>query len=525
MPNKINVIDLFAGPGGLGEGFAGFRPGKGVASPFKIRMSVENEPSAHQTLTLRALYRSLTSKRQKSIYHDYIAGDITFEELKTKLPAEFAQAKAETLGKPAALGDDNEQIHKQLREMLTSSPGEPWIVIGGPPCQAYSLVGRSRNQGKKGYRAESDNRHYLYKEYLKVLNTVQPDAFIMENVRGILTSKINGQRIFPSILEDLEDPAKVLPGLRRQNRRKYKIYSFVLPPDQEDLLSAYYANSNDFVIKSENFGIPQTRHRVILLGVAADINKEPTQLIPQNEVKIEHVLTGLPDLRSKLSKGSDSPEAWAQAIQTNIKPGLKELKQSGLKELSHFISANAEKLKAKAPTHSHHNPSNRPIIGRRCPDELAKWLRQDPPKSILNHRTRGHMADDLARYLFCSSWAHIYRDSVKPLPKASDFPSSLTPKHANWHSGHFADRFRVQGKGRPSTTITSHISKDGHYFIHYDPTQCRSLTVREAARLQTFPDNYLFEGNQTQQYVQVGNAVPPFLAKQLAGIVYKLLKH
>ena len=129
------------------------------------------------------------------------------------------------------------------------------------------------------------------------------------------------------------------------------------------------------------------------------------------------------------------------------------------------------------------------------------------------------MSTDLARYLFVS----IYGEMTGFSPKASDFPESLAPKHVNWGSGKFADRFRVQLRGQPSTTITCHISKDGHYYIHPDPEQCRSLTVREAARLQTFPDNYLFKGNRTEQYIQVGNAVPPFLAKQIGDAIFCLL--
>ena len=139
---------------------------------------------------------------------------------------------------------------------------------------------------------------------------------------------------------------------------------------------------------------------------------------------------------------------------------------------------------------------------------------------VLNHETRGHIELDLLRYAFCSIHALL---NYGTSPKSRDFPAELAPMHANWQTGIYADRFRVQSANNFATTITSHISKDGHYFIHYDPTQCRSLTVREAARLQTFPDNYYFEGNRTQQYIQVGNAVPPFLAKQIAEIVLKLL--
>jgi DNA (cytosine-5)-methyltransferase 1 len=133
------------------------------------------------------------------------------------------------------------------------------------------------------------------------------------------------------------------------------------------------------------------------------------------------------------------------------------------------------------------------------------------------------MASDLHRYLFCSAFADVFGYS----PKLRDFPRHLLPNHANAATSAgaapFADRFRVQLFNRPSTTIVSHIAKDGHYFIHPDPTQCRSLTVREAARLQTFPDNYHFEGNRTQQYSQIGNAVPPLLAKQIAVCVSSVL--
>ena len=145
------------------------------------------------------------------------------------------------------------------------------------------------------------------------------------------------------------------------------------------------------------------------------------------------------------------------------------------------------------------------------------WVEDPRLEVILNHEARGHMDSDLGRHFYAAAYARGNNSSPKGHEEFS-LPG-LAPRHANWESGKFKDRFRVQVKGNPSTTITSHIAKDGHYFIHYDPEQCRSLTVREAARLQSFPDNYFFQGNRTEQYHQVGNAVPSYLASQIAHVV------
>jgi DNA (cytosine-5)-methyltransferase 1 len=159
-------------------------------------------------------------------------------------------------------------------------------------------------------------------------------------------------------------------------------------------------------------------------------------------------------------------------------------------------------------------------IGSDVSRHYLKWVVDQKLEVCLNHQTKSHMTSDLGRYLYASVFSEInkfgprgYKDFTLP---------GLAPDHANWESGDFLDRFKVQLFDGPSSTMTCHISKDGHSIIHPDPLQCRALTVREAARLQTFPDNYFFQGTRTEQYHQVGNAVPPLLARQIAEIVFKL---
>jgi len=240
---------------------------------------------------------------------------------------------------------------------------------------------------------------------------------------------------------------------------------------------------------------------------------------------IGDVISDLPSLRSGLSKEPDSYDSWLASITSAAGQTAAAVTKMG----DAAVAANIQETVARMRDVRLERGSNwaihkRKKFSKNLPDELRAWYSNNGRTNVVvNHDTRGHMSQDLQRYLFCSCFSSSIDQRGRGTPKREDFPKILYPNHRSWESGAFADRFRVQARKKVATTITSHISKDGHYFIHYDPTQCRSLTVREAARTQTFPDNYFFVGNRTQQYVQVGNAVPPFLARQLAEVVFRIL--
>lgn len=506
---EILVIDLFSGPGGLGEGVSSCTHENGN-KPFRIGVSVEKELSAHKTLTTRAFYRKIKDiSGGIEDYYQYARGIISRDELFGKYPVQAQEASEETLGGPRALGEDNELIHQRVTELAAEHKG-PKVVIGGPPCQVYSLAGRSRNAGIKDYTVENDHRNFLYKEYLTVLSVAQPDVFIMENVRGILSAKSEGKVMFPQILEDLRNPG-LITGMAAAQR--YKIYSLVV--DAEDPSNPLYTDSADFLIRSELYGVPQARHRVILVGVRQDIDASPKIIqATAGTVDVESILSDLPSLRSGLSKQPDNAKRWNKAVSKHATQLKKILgKEFDIEQVNSLDLEPIEGLKRE-------NTQQTNIACSQIPQPLRSWLIDENLGYVLNHETRGHMEADLLRYAFCAAYAQLNNGTS---PKSRDFPEALAPKHKNWKTGTHADRFRVQSANKFATTVTSHISKDGHYFVHYDPKQCRSLTVREAARLQTFPDNYLFEGNRTQQYVQVGNAVPPFLAQQIARVIMELL--
>lgn len=529
MSKPIKVIDLFAGPGGLGEGFSSLI--KNDKQRFKIAISIEKEASAHRTLLLRALFRQFDSGGAPESYYAFLRGELgkhPEEELYQLPELQEALTEAKREAQKITLGEaDPENTYSLIRDALE---GDESILIGGPPCQAYSLVGRSRNYGAKDkqYSANDDHRNFLYKEYLKVIAKFQPLVFVMENVKGMLSAKIDGELIFPSIRRDLEDPCRsvgVTPDVGKKPHR-YRIFSFVPNDAPLDLYGSPDLKPKDFVIKAEKYGVPQARHRVILLGVREDINKDPSQFDfleeAANSVSVKQVISDLPQLRSKLSKEKDGLDGWRGAI-ANIPAELLSAISADNKVPSEVNELYRKKID-EVKTSPNDTGSDKGLLRSPCnesmPDHLKAWYFDSALDGyITNHESRGHIRGDLYRYLYYSSYASLMSES----PKSNNLPEALWPNHKNFNSGKFADRFRVQLAGMPGTTVTSHISKDGHYFIHYDPSQCRSLTVREAARIQTFPDNYYFVGNRTQQYVQVGNAVPPYLAKQLAGIVSALL--
>ena len=510
--NTIPVVDLFAGPGGLGEGFS-----SAEGDPFRIVVSAEKDPHAHQTLRLRAFYRMLRRQGETALqpYYDFCNG---VRPLPYDDDSMWAWEKA---GEEALLLELGEPEHdRRLDDAIQAGgigPDIPWVLIGGPPCQAYSLVGRSRNQGKAGYRLEDDKRSFLYREYLKIIQRYRPAVFVMENVKGILSASFGQKLIFHTILKDLSDAG-------------YRIHSLSCPTFFDRSGDLEKIKAQDFVIKAEDYEIPQARHRVILLGVREGIDTKPAWLKSSSECfTVRDAIASLPRLRSEITKlpdGTKTPDdavLWAKVV-SDYFDELKTaaLARQDMKGLAKILSEYKKRISSSMSLGGARVPKEKNVPEGLFLTELEKWYMDKRLEVWLNHEATGHMATDLCRYAFAAAVAMEKGRSPKG-HKEFDLLDTLAPDHENWESGDFADRFKVQVADFPSKTVTSHISKDGHAFIHPDPSQCRSLTVREAARLQTFKDNYIFCGPRTQQFHQVGNPVPPKLAQKIAHIVAQII--
>lgn len=412
---KLNFIDLFAGAGGLSEGF--------ITEGFESLAYVEMDKDACETLKTREVYHYLKKKNKLDLYKLYLNQKITKEELYKKVPELLTQCVFNEQISKETIPSLFENIKKIQKKKKIK---EVDIIIGGPPCQAYSLVGRAR-VGKKNN--SKDPRNYLYKYYFEFLKEFKPKIFVFENVLGLLTA--GGGKYFKEMKKLFEKNYNIL----------------------------------DKKFTASDYGVLQNRRRVIIIGIRKDCKElsYPDFKKIENKWKVYDLLEDLPKLQS----------------------------DSG-KEISEYKT----------------EPS----------DYLKKFNLREEGDILIDHVARYHNDHD----------KKIYSLVIKKWNKNKDrFRYTDLPEHMRTHKNltSFVDRFKiVAGNESASQTMVAHISKDGHYYIHPDSKQCRSLTVREAARIQSFPDNYYFEGSRTAKFKQIGNAVPPLLAKIFAkGIKKELL--
>ena len=478
----MHIVDLFAGTGALSSGFK-----KLVNEPYCTY--IEQNRSACETI----LYNHLRQFDEKFSAQNLQIVRSGLRMMPTQSLKSFSISKASIY--ELELSDKNDVRTLLADEICKSGSTQtgPRIVVGGPPCQAYSLIGRSKNKSLVSYEAALDHRHYLYREYLKSLVAFEPDVFVFENVKGLLTSKVNDRIIFRDILAELHSPGRNTD--LRNKGIKYRLYSLTNP-------DAVVSTDNDvkeielksFLVDCSQYGMRQKRERIFVIGVRSDILLRPDVLGDLGNFTQASHNRKLNKLRGKFSDKRYEVD-WLASRSRQFNDLINRSSSLGL----HTLSQHLEKAWSSF--------------------KKTDFAEADP---YINHNVRRHMFEDIARYTLLAAAAVVPNDlSNKQLINAFE----LEPKHMSWStSNSFSDRFSVVPELGKCQTITSHISKDGHYYIHHDPIQGRSLSVREAARIQGYDDEFKFMGNITSQYTQVGNAVPPTISELIANCCRKILK-
>ena len=398
VKKKYTFIDLFAGCGGLSEGF--YRQG------FKALAHVEIDHWACETLRTRMKFYGYKDYDKEVIEHDITSDDIL------------------------------ERIDNAVNGRTVD------IIIGGPPCQAYSTAGRVRD----GKKMASDPRNYLFESYVKILEYYSPKFFVFENVTGLLSAQVKNAPIFPKVLKALGN--------------KYKVIG----------------NPEVLIHNTADYGVPQLRKRVIIIGVRKDIDKSAEEL-------------------------------YESIIKTHWNPETLSNEKKGKKRFVDVRQAIGD-----LPSVEPGQDASIEAFDYPCNNEFLKRIGKPGIHPLMDHIARKHNDLDRERFqvMIHNHWSfgQLRREM---------------PQYEHEHARVFDNSYVVQWWDLPSKTILAHIHKDGFQFIHPDEEQRRTFTVREAARIQSFPDDFEFKGSRGEKYKQIGNAVPPLFAEALAKSIKKNL--
>ena len=394
----LNIVDVFSGAGGLTEGFRN-------RDYYNFICHIEMDKDACSSLKLRNIYHYLKEENNLSPYFKYIQGEISKDDLYSIIPSDIIK---DILNK-----EISEETIPSIFEFIDQRLGDKALdgIIGGPPCQAYSTIGRVSNKSKKS----TDKRIYLYKHYLDFITKYKPKFFIFENVKGLLSFKdISGELLLPKIIDEFT---------KCGYRVDYK------------------------VINASDYGVAQKRERLILIGYRKDL------------------------------------------------------------ALNKFFFEDLPSIKSGRESNKYRGNYTSKFIG--------KYIR-NKSDVLTQYIARPHNENDL----------QIYKLVLKAKKKGRNLKYIDIPDELRTHSNttSFLDRYKALDYNSVSHTVVAHISKDGHYYIHPDLRQNRSITVREAARIQGFPDNFYFEHSRTAAFRQIGNAVPPILSMKLSKAIIKFLK-
>ena len=384
MIKKIPIIDLFAGPGGLGEGFMSVKDKSGE-SVFDIKLSIEKDKDAHKTLTWRSFFRQFVkvNKKVPEEYYDAIREPILSkrEQIIEETLDNYEEGRvAREEARLVELGSkkwSSEQVDELIRSKLEGA--QKWVLIGGPPCQAYSNVGRSRVGGID----KDDHRVYLYQEYLRIIKKHKPAIFVMENVQGLLSASVEGEKVFDWMKRDLTDGDN------------YTIHSLVRPVEKD----------SDYLIKSENYGVPQMRHRVILLGVRKDYSHQKEYLERKETVSLEAVVEGLPPVRSGLNRRftqHDKVNRGATGKPNRLYSNVEDSDENWIT----LFKENAEKIKGWGEFKGFSKPIERAELqtgsefipntdSTAPPKALKDWYLDNRLNGVANHQSRAHLTQDL----------------------------------------------------------------------------------------------------------------------------------